>query len=187
MSRNTVFDRHIASLKESLESVPESLLVTVPRARFVQLGQEILTTMHAVYEAKDADYSSNGKPMGNFRTSEEFGVPAWKAILIRMNDKKNRVDSFLTRGVLLVDDEKAHDTLVDLANYGLLGLCLFEEEFPDEQQEQALWVQLSLWAVVARVLFSLNSQGTSAKRWDDVPWKNVKLYFERIAAFARLN
>lgn len=131
MSRNAAFDAEIDLLKVVFtKDIPfdefdfyEPLKNSLSRTRAI----EILVQMQAVYEAKDTDYASNGKPMGNLRSSEDVGVPAWKGVLIRVGDKVRRIASFMERGEFKVADEKLVDTLQDLANYALLGVVLLAE------------------------------------------------------------
>jgi len=95
-----------------------------------QSVKAIIADMLAIFEAKDTDYASNGKPMGNLRSSEELGIPAWKGTLLRMGDKKQRIMSFASRGMFQVKDEQISDTLKDLANYACLASVLFGEAYP---------------------------------------------------------
>lgn len=129
MSRNPSYD----ALLEELRAVcarPHPCYDTA-QTWADSLTEQITCKMLATYESKDTDYASNGLPMGNLRVSEELGIPAWKAVLLRISDKLQRTTSFVARGAFAVDDEKITDTLVDMANYALLGCCLFDEMYPD--------------------------------------------------------
>lgn len=88
----------------------------------------IFNEMQDVYESKDSDYCEGEIPMQNLRACEELGIPAWKGTLIRMGDKKRRIQSFFNKGMYRVEDEKLEDTLVDMANYALLCSILIEED-----------------------------------------------------------
>lgn len=135
MSRNKEYDAELATLRTLIENEfapPRIYKNTVKtddenRTQLVLCSAALCDKMQATYESKDADYSSDGKAMGNLRMSEEIGVPAWQGVLIRMGDKKRRVDSFARRGTYAVASEKIEDTLLDLANYALLEIVLFDE------------------------------------------------------------
>lgn len=88
---------------------------------------ELLDKMRAVHDAKSHDYAATVDPYSNCRRSEEMGIPAWKAVLIRISDKYSRLVSFSKQGELKVKDESVEDTFLDLANYALIGLILYRE------------------------------------------------------------
>jgi len=56
------------------------------------------------------------------------GIPAWKGCCVRIGDKFSRIMGFAKKEKLKVKDESIRDTLVDMANYALIALILYEEE-----------------------------------------------------------
>lgn len=48
-------------------------------------------------------------------------------VLMRIEDKIQRALSISKNGVVLVEDEKIRDTLLDLHNYAAMGLMLLDE------------------------------------------------------------
>jgi len=68
-----------------------------------------------LFTKKNADY---GDAFANFGT---IGV------LMRIQDKISRALSISKTGVVLVEDEKIRDTLIDLHNYAAMGLMLLDE------------------------------------------------------------
>lgn len=86
--------------------------------------REAIERMHAICEAKNADYAGvNGAEdaFANFRMVERFGVvTAEQGMFTRMSDKFSRIASFIAKGVLKVKDESIEDTLLDFANYCIL-------------------------------------------------------------------
>lgn len=88
---------------------------------------ELLDKMRDIRAAKSHDYGEIGDPYANCRRCEELGIPAWKGVLIRIGDKYSRLVSFAKQGELKVKDESVEDTFLDLANYALIGLVLYEE------------------------------------------------------------
>lgn len=91
---------------------------------------KLLDEMRDIHERKNAGYAGKDTedPWANFRMSEAFGVSPFKGCLVRMSDKFIRVAN------LSLDEENDQvgesitDTLIDLANYALIAICLYEEK-----------------------------------------------------------
>jgi len=49
-------------------------------------------------------------------------------VLMRMGDKISRLQSITKSGIVLVNDEKIRDTLIDLHNYSAMAVILLDEE-----------------------------------------------------------
>ena len=82
--------------------------------RFKQITDEMVK----LYERKNSDYGSSIHD-----TYMKYGAVAY---LVRMEDKINRVRSLTQNNNQKVEDEKIHDSLVDLANYSILMLLELE-------------------------------------------------------------
>jgi hypothetical protein len=188
MSRNPQFDQLIQELCNSA-SESSSCFGSVEQETYAHLARVFTEDMLRTYEAKDQDYASDGKPMGNLRGSEYLGIPAWKAVLLRMSDKKQRIVSFVNRGKFEVDDEKITDTLIDLANYALLGLILFREVYdvqfhaPDQARADKHFFNISVCALKSKMLHELNSKETES--WSGATWTELLESFDAVAEFAR--
>ena len=89
---------------------------------------ELLENMKAVHDAKRHDYASTEDVFANFRHCEIAGIPAWKGVAVRISDKFSRIMGFARKERLEVKDESIKDTLVDMANYALIALILYEED-----------------------------------------------------------
>jgi hypothetical protein len=160
-----------------------------------QSVKNIISDMLSIFEAKDTDYASNGKPMGNLRSSEELGVPAWKGTLLRMGDKKQRIMSFASRGEYQVKDEQVADTLKDLANYACLASVLFGEVYSDNSYNRGSvenkiinhFHMLALRAIHCKALSESESTHPSVINWRVQPLHELMVHFDAIAAFAREN
>lgn len=74
--------------------------------------KKITESMANTYERKNVDY---GDSFGE--SFEEFGLIS---SVVRMNDKMNRLKSFVNNGDYQVKDESIKDTLLDLANYCIM-------------------------------------------------------------------
>lgn len=73
----------------------------------------ICRDLHDTYKAKNADY---GDSFAQVR--EKYP----NAILIRLNDKLNRLETLMNGAEQHVNDESIEDTLLDLANYCIMEL-----------------------------------------------------------------
>ena len=95
---------------------------------------EVLEKMKVIHDAKNHDYSGESE-FGNFRESERIGVSAWKGAFIRLQDKYSRACNLIKNGEenRKVLDEKLEDTLLDLANYAVIVLCLLSQELNKEE------------------------------------------------------
>ena len=71
---------------------------------------------------KSSDYAGySDSVFANFEMVGLCGIASVEqGFLTRMMDKISRINSFVKHGILLVDDEKIDDTLLDLASYSLL-------------------------------------------------------------------
>lgn len=90
--------------------------------------ESVLKRMLEIHLAKNHDYSPKGA-FGNFGESEKVGVPAWKGAFIRLQDKYTRACNLIARDEqAAVEDEKLDDTLLDLANYAVIVMCLRKQQ-----------------------------------------------------------
>ena len=88
-------------------------------------------SMCKIHTAKNSDYSHGFDPLSNFKKSLKLNVKPSIAILIRMQDKWERIHNLIKKGSAEVKDESIEDTLLDLANYALLCLAIMDHE-PDD-------------------------------------------------------
>lgn len=178
MSRNKIYDNLIDELKTFFNDQCDFNLwyIKVPDAKIKAIN--LLQQMHDVYVAKDSDYSENDLPMGNLRESTELGIEPWKGVLLRIGDKKRRIGSFISKGDYQVKDEAVEDTLIDMANYSLLGASLFVEtnDNPDF---------LKKWLLIARFCIMIKiSYENDRKIWALTLWPYVLTQYKELASLA---
>ena len=89
--------------------------------------EQIIGSMLKIHKAKNNDYSPKGQ-FGNFAESERIGVPDWKGAFIRLQDKYTRCCNLIGGREAQVLDEKLEDTLLDLANYAVIVMCLMKNK-----------------------------------------------------------
>lgn len=96
------------------------------RDRFFELVEDMKTmwiNKNAGYAGKD-----NPDPYANFRLSEWFGIAPSKGVMIRMSDKFKRLSNLAKNPDNNKVGESMKDTLMDMAVYCLILICLLEEE-----------------------------------------------------------
>jgi len=82
-----------------------------------------ISELSAMRRAKGHDYS--GHSTDTLFNLREFG---WEGVLVRLNDKINRLKSFYKQGTLKVADERVIDTMNDTINYAIYMALMYEGE-----------------------------------------------------------
>lgn len=85
----------------------------------------MLTLIGETHDRKQKDYGSNSDPYHNVRSTEAWGIPGWQGALMRLNDKVNRLQSYVRNGELA--NEGAEDSMLDIAVYAIIALVLHRE------------------------------------------------------------
>lgn len=89
----------------------------------MSMFNNILDKMRKIHESKNNDYSPEGE-FGNFSESERVGVEPWRGAFVRLQDKYTRCCNLIRGKEQMVKNEALEDTLLDLANYAVIVLCL---------------------------------------------------------------
>jgi hypothetical protein len=90
--------------------------------------KESFTRIFGVLKAKNIDYTAGSDdPYANFRLSELEGIAPPKGIMLRVQDKLQRIRSFINTGDLAVKAESVEDALDDVIGYMELLRGLFRE------------------------------------------------------------
>jgi hypothetical protein len=100
----------------------EQRIVTKGDSRFRRELEELIE----LHDAKQADYGTDGDPFANLRASAGFGIAPWLGAVIRLNDKVNRIKSFVRNGKLR--NESLVDSFRDISVYAAIAKILYEEE-----------------------------------------------------------
>ena len=106
---------------------------------------ELLDTMKQTHDAKRHDYANEEDVFANFRTCEQAGIPSWKGCCVRIGDKFRRIMGFAKKEKLKVKDESIKDTLIDMANYALIALILYEEQQEKDRKERVVEYNEATW------------------------------------------
>lgn len=90
---------------------------------------KLLDEMKELHIKKNMGYSGESADRwANFRMSEVFGVPDYLGALVRMSDKWIRITNLIKNPNLDQVGESVEDTLMDLASYCLIVICLLKEK-----------------------------------------------------------
>lgn len=93
----------------------------------MSMFNDILDRMREIHAAKSHDYAG-GTEFGNFNEAERVGVSGSLGAFIRLQDKYTRCCNLLNGTKARVKEETIEDTLIDLANYAIIVLCLRKQE-----------------------------------------------------------
>jgi len=99
---------------------------------------ELLEEIKHLHSNKNADYAEPDNPLSNFKACEKIKIPcphckeliripAWIGVLVRMQDKWDRIIHLIAKEPSVVG-EGIIDTLKDNSVYSLIDIVLFLEE-----------------------------------------------------------
>lgn len=93
----------------------------------------LLERMKELHIAKNAGYSGDSADRwANFRMSEGFGVSPFIGVMVRMSGKFIRIQNLVKNPKNEKVGESIRDTLMDLASYALIAICLLDEKVQGE-------------------------------------------------------
>lgn len=108
------------------------------RADGTRQFQLVLEEMNQLHLKKGRDYGTNRDPFTNVRNSEAFGLPAWVGAMLRAQDKMVRIQKaarqVLSGEELSMANEGLEDSLIDLANYAVIGLVLLRQDSEGDRE-----------------------------------------------------
>lgn len=86
----------------------------------------ILREVADTHSRKSADYGDGADPLANIRNgAEAINVEAWRACLLRMSDKMQRLKSYCRNGSSKLDGPE--DDLLDICSYAAIALVMYRE------------------------------------------------------------
>lgn len=88
----------------------------------------LLEEMKSLHIRKNAGYTGDSQDRwANFRLSESFGVSTFLGVMVRMSDKWIRITNLIKNPEFDMVGEAIEDTLLDLASYALIAVCILRE------------------------------------------------------------
>lgn len=90
----------------------------------------LLLEMVELHVKKNAGYSGadNPDPWANFRMASRIGLTAFQGCMTRWGDKIIRAENLMKSPTNEQVGENLRDTLMDLAAYSLIAVCLLDED-----------------------------------------------------------
>lgn len=96
--------------------------------QLLTLHETICDQASTLTASKNRDYrGGTNDPFANFRGSAFLGIDPILGILLRCQDKFQRIRSFAATGTLAVKSESVRDAIVDVVNYMVLVAGMIEE------------------------------------------------------------
>ena len=102
-------------------------MIKMTKKELFKLHKNTTKNAFMICRKKNSDYTGMADPFTNFRASANLGVPPERGILIRIQDKISRLNSFISRGKFEVA-ETIEDTVIDVVNYIILAYAMMEEK-----------------------------------------------------------
>ena len=89
---------------------------------FFRILEEVADT----HSRKSQDYGDGADPLANIRNgADAINVEAWRACLLRMSDKMQRLKSYCRNGSSKLDGPE--DDLLDICSYAAIALVMYRE------------------------------------------------------------
>jgi hypothetical protein len=98
------------------------------RDELFKMHEDTCAAALATMRKKNHDYAASSDPFQNFNGSEIYGIPRVKGLLLRVGDKLQRINTFVEKGTLKVDNEGVNDAIEDVINYMILAKGMIVEE-----------------------------------------------------------
>lgn len=90
---------------------------------------QLLEDMKSLHIKKNAGYSGDSQDRwANFRLAETLGVSTFLGVMVRMSDKWIRITNLVKNSSFDKVGEAIEDTLMDLASYALIAICILKEK-----------------------------------------------------------
>jgi hypothetical protein len=99
----------------------------------VELFCKILDELKELHKAKSHDYATDIDPHSNFMSADDWGVEPWVGVMLRMQDKMKRLQTYAKKGKLL--NEAAEDSFRDIAVYSIIALIIFKKRTEEKDME----------------------------------------------------
>jgi hypothetical protein len=94
---------------------------------YLDFMKKELGSIQELVSKKNADYTNQGSAFANFDKSIEWGVDPLIGLLVRVEDKMQRLKSFASMGKLQVEGEGPEDALRDVIGYSCIALAMLSE------------------------------------------------------------
>lgn len=97
-------------------------------AEFLELVKATNQKMEHILAAKNADYTAGSEAFANFESAKEWGLEPLIGLMLRMDDKRQRVKSYIVNRELQVQNESLEDAFLDIMGYCHLALGMIRSK-----------------------------------------------------------
>lgn len=97
----------------------------------LSLHDEMTKRCKDIMQRKNSDYTGGENAtdaLANFKAAATLGIHPVMGLLLRVQDKMKRIESFVADGKLRVVGETVQDACDDILNYSILAAALLKEE-----------------------------------------------------------
>ena len=91
------------------------------RDELLKMHEDTCLASREIMARKNHDYTAGGSPFANFEGSRYLGIDPVLGILLRVQDKMKRIETFVRQGTLAVKGESVDDAISDIINYMVLA------------------------------------------------------------------
>ena len=88
--------------------------------------QKVVDEILEMHRRKGADYGTDEDMFANVSASGQWGISPWIGAMMRANDKVVRLQSAAKGSTL--KNEGVEDSLLGIATYAVIALCLYRRE-----------------------------------------------------------
>ena len=153
----------------------------------LEMHKDTCEQARKIMAAKNHDYTAGGSPFANFEGSLYLGIDPVLGILLRVQDKMKRIETFVRQGTLAVKSESVDDAISDIVNYMILAKGIISERKSgtnaglETSNPLPTAVLQATPTDVAKDMSSLYSQNTNGGM--DAPTSNTVVKWRRLSPF----
>jgi hypothetical protein len=101
--------------------------------------EKVIEEVLEMHRRKGADYGTDDDFFANVSASAQWGIEPWVGAMMRANDKVVRLQSAAKGSTL--KNEGIEDSLLDIATYAVIALCLLRREQTQTTKDNDSYVQ----------------------------------------------
>lgn len=90
--------------------------------------EAVINEVLEMHRRKGADYGTKDDFFANVSATANWGIKPWIGAMVRVSDKVARLQSAAKGSTL--KNEGIEDSLLDIATYAIIAVCLFRREQP---------------------------------------------------------
>lgn len=113
--------------------------------------EKVIEEVLEMHRRKGADYGTDEDFFANVSASAQWGISPWVGTMMRVSDKVARLQSAAKGSTL--KNEGIEDSLLDIATYAVIAVCLFRRESAKKEAIQAFLPLIADGKIAEGVIF----------------------------------